>query len=850
MAKTRSFKLALIISLIMGIALGFLYLLERQKIYKTIKENSRSLINQERLLHEQLGTEWDKNLKRVMLHNNLRLYLSEYARNPNAVPVIYQDALGQLFAEITAYKSNLIHRISLISAEGPELIAAQDGVVLSELKDWYSNDYFRDSINRPLNKVLNNQFDVKNGEAYLYKSVPIVMGNKKPVLLTFTILVSEVLQKYNYLLAAKVNDQIVATTRHGKILFAFDNEALDKNELDKVFVALKQKASDDPVLEFGQNIWSAIKNDSQGFYVLFQAKGEKITQVLNDEYLKIGVVFFVSSFILVFLVFFSTRSIQRQQSKVESDKVIHSQRSLHFASISDEIRLPLNALMGALVTLEEMDPEKKQNPYLDSAKKTALQISELVNEFTDFAKINEGNFQLQDIEFDLRTTLNDIADLMSVQAGEKGLEISCLVSSDLPKRVKGDATRLRQILINLISFAIKYTDHGEISLCLVLENHSENSKLVHIDVSDTGNIIDQQSMLEHFQMFTDPAYYTKGDYAGEGLALALSKQLVNLMNGDITVRENTSGGNTFRVSLPMPVADAVVSSLPQDNLKGKRVLIVGEIENNRQMLSVALSKWGMSGGTMNEFTHVPKILREAQQAGKPYHACLIDISLSSLSEKAFEVVRDIRKDFDEYSLGIIVLTVQGAPGDGQIAKDIGVQAFLTKPLTRNSMRDVLMRVFDKSLDKPSEFITRHTLKEVEQDNLVRVLVADADENMQKQLVRLLENSKYQVDLARDGNSLEDAINHNVYDMVLLDLKLPKVDVLNYVKKFRQYEKDLNKALNVETAKLIRLPVIAMSDEITADKIKKCEKHGLDNLISKPVSKEQIQDMLAQHLENA
>lgn len=847
MTRTGPFKFAVLITLIMGIALGFLYLLERQNIYNSIKENSRNLVHQEASYHEQLGHEWDKSLKRLMNHNNLRLYLNAYAKTPDNIPRVYIEALNKVFLEITTYRSNMVERITLISLEGQELIAAEKDSVATNLINWYENDYFRDAISKPSGKIGSNQFHKKGTEAYLYKSVPLAVNDKKIALLTFTISMRDIIDKYQYLLAATINDQIVAMNKQGKFLIAHDPDSIDKEELSKVIVAIKQKSSGDPIMEYRDDVWSFIKNDEQEYYILFESKGEKITRLLNEEYVKLGTVFFVSSFIMIILVFFSTRRFQREQAKVKSDKVINTQRSHNFASISDEIRQPLNSLMGALVTLEEIEPEKKNNPYLDSAKKTAIHISELINEFSDFAKINEGRFQLEPIEFDFRTTLNDIADLMSVQAADKGLDISCLVSSDMPQRIKGDATRMRQVLINLISFAIKYTDHGEISLCLSADEYSETEKMIHIDVSDTGNIIDQQSMLEHFKMFTNPEYFADEANVGEGLGLALSNHLVNLMRGNISVKENASGGNTFRVSVPMPVFEALSVSVPKDNLKGKRVLIIGEIEDNRQMLSHALSKWGMSGGTMDDFNHVVEVLNDASNNGKGYHACLIDVSLSSRSEKAFKLVYKIREKYDADALGIIILTVQGAPGDAKLAQESGAQAFLTKPMTRKGMKEVLLRIFDSNIEKRNEFITRHMIKEQEQESLVRILVGDANEDLHKQMVRYFDSSHYKVDFAKDAQSFEAAINHNVYDMVLVDTSLPKLDVFSYVKKFRAYEKNLNTALNVSSAKLIRLPIVAMVPEITSNLTERCETYGLDNLISKPINKEQIEDMVSYYL---
>ncbi len=849
MSRKGPIKLALIISIIMGIALGFLYLLERQKIYSAIKENSRNLVSQEVAFHRQLGQEWDQKLRQVLSHNTLRLYLNAFLKQPGEVPEVYQDAVARLFLDITAYRSNMISRISLVDLQGQELLATEGQQIVSEPKDWYPNDYFRDAVNQPANRPVANQFEVKGERAFLYKMVPVAVQNKKIALLVFSIRIQDLINRYKYLLAATFNDQIIAVTKRGRLLLASDMNSVDKSELNNVITSIKQTSSSDPVVEFKQDVWSYIEVGDQGYYILFKASGSKITRYLNDEYLKVGALFLISSLVMILLVFLSTRRFQRQQAEQKSEQVIHSERSLSFASVSDEIRQPLNALLGALGVLEENMDNAQEKSYLESAKKNAMHIDELVKEFQDFARINAGEFQLEPIEFDIRATLHDIADLMSSQAKEKNLDIACLISSDTPRRVKGDVTRIRQVLINLISFAIKHTEHGEISLNLSAENLSPTEKLIHVDVSDTGNLVDQESMLAHFAMFTSDAYLQDKHSSGEGLGLALSKQLLGIMGGEICARENPLGGNTFRVTLPLQTVEPVSVSVPKDQLEGKRVLIVGEIENNRQMLSHTLSKWGLSGGTMDDFPHVVTVLHEAEENDKPYHACLIDVSLSSSSEKAFELVRQIRKEWDAQQLALIILTMQGAPGDAKMAKELGVQAFLTKPMTRQRLKEVLLRIFDTELGEPVEFITRHTLKEVEQEHRARILLADADPVRQKQIVRLLESPRFQVDLAVDGPSLETAINHNVYDMVLLDVDLPKLDVFNYVNKFRAYEKNLNTALNVSSAAPIRLPIIAIVPEVTVELTSRCEKYGLDNLISKPVTEDQLKDMLAYYLKD-
>jgi len=600
-------------------------------------------------------------------------------------------------------------------------------------------------------------------------------------------------------------------------------------------------------MEYQQNIWSYVKNEPYNFTILFLSKGENITEFLNAEYKKIGIVISISSLILVFMVFSSARNTERKESKAESKKVIAQQRSNNFASISDEIRRPINTLLGALVTLSETKLDFQQNLYAVTAKKSADYLLALVNEFQDYSKITRNEFELEKIEFDLRSTVHDIAELMSAEAYKKGLEVSCLVGADVPKRVLGDVTRLRQVLINLVSYAVHNTDNGEVSLCISAEDHSERMKYIYIDISDTGNIMDQETMSQQQTMLADIDIENEGSYSSEGLGLALSKQLVELMAGEVTMRQNSLGGNTFRICLPMPVVDVVAQNKEPKSLDGKRILIVGEIENNRNALSQEFAHWGMSGAAMEEFDRVVNVLRDAVISNKPFDVCLIDVSLSSSSDKAFEVVSQIRLEFDIDELALITLTAQGVPGDANRAQKLGIQAYLTKPVSRDSMHAAMLKIFNASLEGTPEIVTKHSLKEGLTQNVHRVLVAEQDVLFNKKLVKYFSRAGLLVDVANEGLKAEIAIRNNVYDAVFVSTTLPGINVFKFVKDFRKEESTLNNSLNLSSQSNIQTPIIGLINASDGAEIEKCKKNGMDNVLMRPFDESKVNAFITQYL---
>ena len=847
----RNFKttvLSFFVLLAMATAVGFLYLLEREEIYATIKKNDQELVDKEQKYHNGLTEQWSEVLTEISVHRDFLSFVNAYIVDKANISAETQGNIEHLFSEITRFESNAIHSVRFVDVNGFERAMAEKGSIVRDYQNVAEEPFFKQSISQEKNTRFNVVFDSQLSTAFMHLSHPVLSRNQTVGVLTVSIDINSLLQKYGYFISANLMQHVIMLSKQGEVIYAIPNRNYSPKEIKKVFGVIKQNNAKSLVVEYQNNIWSYLANEELGFYILFEAKGKELLSQLNYKYNILAIVV-SSGALLLLLVIFATTRRGVSENLMSSKRAMKDQRSFHFSSISDEIRPPINTLLGSLSTLTEVSKlDEKQLFYVGAAKKSADYLLELVNEFQDFSKINKGEFQLEEIEFDLRTTVHDVAELMSAQAYKKGLEVSCLVNSNVPLRVIGDATRLRQVMINLISFAVKYTEHGEISIFVSSKGNDYANKTINIDISDTGNIVDQETMLEHFKLLTDVRNYNQPSYGSKGLGLALSTQILEMMDGEIDVKENNAGGNTFAIQLPMKVGRVGEPAKPKDNLANKRVLIVGEVERNRLSLSKALGTWGMSGASMDEFSRVSNVLREAKFNNKDFRVCMIDVSLSSSSDKAFSVVKKIRKEFSEFELALIVLTGQGKPGDAKIAKELGVQAYLTKPLTRDTVHDSLLEVLGVTASNVAKIVTRHTLKEGSNKEIPKILVAEFDAENQKRLVKFFKKKGFLIDVALNGNMVDSAVKINNYSMILLDIRLPRLDVFRFARDYRQSEHIYNQSIDIDSQSQKHVPIIAIVNRSDSVEIEKCRKSGLDDLVLKPIIETELDALVQDYLE--
>ncbi len=686
-----------------AVIFAFLYLLERQATYENIKESREAFVQQEMAYYEQQSSGWSSVLTNLEESPVLQNYLSAVVRGRHVNRA--KNALEKIFSTLVSNQYNGIEALRVIDKAGAVDLVATRGNILKQTSV-ADKAFFRQGMRTPIGEFSAAYFEVLAGNIYLHRSMPLSRKNKRLGLLSISINLTKSMGRYDYLMSMKVIDGLVFLNQQGRVLQSLGADEQTRAEAMLVYGTMKQGAA----VDYESNVWSFVSNDAYGFTVLFLAKGERITHALNIEYGKLAIVIFISGFALFFFRLKPRQTLPLEE-EVKKKEVIVEQRSHNFSSISDEIRQPMNTLLGSLVTLSETSMDALQKEYTATAKKSAECVLELANQIQDYGKISRGEFVLDKIEFDLRATLHDIAELMSAEAYEKGLEVSCLVGADVPKRVVGDATRLRQVMINLVGHAVRNTQSGEVSLSLSADGHQAALKYINIDISDTGNLIDQETILQQITLFSQLDFNDEATAGGKGLGLALSKHLIDLMEGEISSFENNVGGNTFRIRLPYPVVDLRKMPKTESSVAGKRILIVGEIENSQQVLSDVFAQWQMHGVAMEEFDRVTNVLREAYLSNNPFDICFIDISHSSSIEKAFELVDHIRQELSVAELAVVTLTTQGAQGDAKRARQKGIQAYLTKPLEVDTLRLTIHRVISAMSARHTELLTKHNLKE-------------------------------------------------------------------------------------------------------------------------------------------
>ncbi|HFE37220.1 MAG TPA: response regulator, partial [Gammaproteobacteria bacterium] len=693
------------ILLVLFVVLTFLYLFDRQKIYENTKQLSQALVTDEWNFLLPLNKQWSEMLRNMASEKRFRRYAIALEKGRNTSS--YQQSLEENFQKITSNTANYIHAVRFIDHLGEEKIVVKEGEISREYSQLIEKSIFRRGMATPLGEISKVSFDIQGDHAYLQRSIPVFVNNKRLGMLSISIDVKRLVQRYDYLLLANVFDAIFVINNRGEMLLGRSVTSLQEQDVSQIADMASQAAKPYTILELNENVWGSVKRHDDGFTLLFYFDGHKMTSQLNAEYLKLLIVLVISGMAVIYLLLSIKRRAPAAQVE-ETVAAITQQRSHNFASISDEIRQPINSLIGSLATLSETQLDTRQTSYIETTKKSAHCLLELVNQFQDYAKIMRGEFELDKIEFDLRAAILDIVELISGDAYKKGLEVSCLVSSDVPKRAIGDVTRIRQVIINLASYAVRYTKHGEVSLHLAAENGIADMKTIHVEISDTGNTMDQETMAQQIAMFSTIHQLDLNDEAAcssEGLGLALSKQLVELMSGEIELYENSLGGNTFHIQIPLPIVAKTDQHIPKVDIQGKRILLVGEVEDKRNQLTTLFSQWGMSGVSMEEFRRVVNVLREAYISHAAFDVCLIDVSHSSANNKAFELANDIRQEFSADELALLILTTQGVPGDARRARNLGVQAYLTQPVSEDDLHISMKNVIHAMRDEVSELLT-------------------------------------------------------------------------------------------------------------------------------------------------